>query len=63
MMMPNLHLEALYMDKARGSMIRSRVQYISENEKGTKHFLNLEKQNYNKKVYQNANYRKRKYFR
>ena len=42
-------LEALYVERARGSMIRSRVQYINENEKATKYFLNLEKQNYNKK--------------
>ena len=42
-------LEALYVERARGSMIRSRVQYINENEKATKYFLYLEKQNYNKK--------------
>ena len=36
-------LEALDMDKTTGSMIRSGVQCISENEKGTKYFLNLEK--------------------
>ena len=42
-------LETLYVERSRGSMIRSRVQYINENENATKFFLNLEKQNYNKK--------------
>ena len=42
-------LEALYIDKARGSMIRYQVQYINENENGTRYFLNVEKQNYNKR--------------
>ena len=45
-------LETLYSDTAKGVLVRSRVQYINENEKGTRYFLNLEKQNYNKKCIQ-----------
>ena len=42
-------LEFIYNEKAKGSIIRSRCQWIDENEKCSKFFLNQEKNNYNTK--------------
>ena len=42
-------LESMLEEMVRGSMIRTRALWISEGEKNTKYFYNLEKRNYNKK--------------
>ena len=42
-------LESMQEEMVRGSMIRTRALWISEGEKNTKYFYNLEKRNYNKK--------------
>ena len=40
-------IENIYNEKARGSIVRSRCQFINEFEKPTIFFLNMEKSNYN----------------
>ena len=42
-------LEFIYSNRASGSIVRSRCKWVEENERNTKFFLNLEKQNYNTK--------------
>ena len=39
-------LNELYIGRAKGSLIRSRVQHLELNEKNNKYFLNLEKRNH-----------------
>ena len=43
-------LEKLYMEKASGSQIRSRINCIENGEKNNKYFLNLEKQRQSQKT-------------
>jgi exonuclease III len=43
-------IEKIYYQKAKGAIIRSRVQIIDEGEKCTKYFLNLEKSRQSRKV-------------
>ena len=48
-------LEFIYNEKAKGSIIRSRCQWIDENEKCSKFFLNQEINNYNTKHIKSLN--------
>ena len=43
------NLDVIYNERAKGAIIRSRCQWIEENEKCSNYFLNLEKSNYNTK--------------
>ena len=42
-------LDSIYNEKAKGAIVRSRCQWIEENEKCSKYFLNLERRNYSVK--------------
>lgn len=42
-------LEQILVDRVKGNIIRSKVQWYDEGERGTRYFHNLEKQNYSKK--------------
>jgi hypothetical protein len=44
-------LEEIEKETLRGSIIRSRAQLVEENEKCSKHFMNLEKRNYKSKSF------------
>ena len=43
-------LRLIYENKGKSSIIRSKTRWIEHGEKPTKHFFNLEKRNYNRKV-------------
>ena len=43
-------LRHIYEKKAEGAIFRSKVRWIQESKKLTKHFFNLEKKNFNEKV-------------
>ena len=46
-------LHELYEQKGRGAIFRSKVRWIEKGEKPTKYFFNLEKKNYEKKLFHN----------
>ena len=42
-------LESSYLDKIKGSLVRSRAEFMENNEKNAKYFSDLEKRNFNMK--------------
>ena len=46
----NNSLEAIYEEKGRAAIFRSKCRWVEKGEQPTKHFFNLEKRNYNRKT-------------
>ena len=43
--------------RTNGIILPSKAQWVEEGEKNTKHFINLEKRNYDQKIHQEINFR------
>ena len=44
-------LQRIYEAKGKGAILRSKVRWVEQGEKPTKYFFNLEKRNFNRKVF------------